>query len=304
MASFFWMPALYEQKYIVFARSIVSNPLDYFIQYTNYWLLGISGIVVSGIMLFGRIKHQLLFYMLLTGIVCMLMATSVTSFIWHSRALSTLFQFPFRLLSVSLFTTAWLTALFIDSQKKYVIPIGVAFILLWTIHLNSIYRGIQYEYQPESFYTSNEATTTVQNEYMPKWVSTPPINRAETRMEILKGSGTIHENSLTTQYMDVVVDAKENSVLQINMMYYPGWGVTVDGELATIDYKNDFGVIRVDVPQGQHRVIASFRETISRFIADMCSLVVSVLFVIAVTIYVKRKKKNVQKTLRKVKKTA
>lgn len=304
MASFFWMPALYEQKYIVFERSIISNPFDYFIKNTNIWLLGISGIIVSAILLIRRTKHQLLTYMLLIGIFSMVMATSLTSFLWHTKLLGVLFQFPFRLLSLSLFTMAWLTALYLDSLKKFLLPASIALILLWTLHLNSIYRGISYEYHPDTYYSTNEATTTVHDEYMPKWVTVSPINRAETRLEILKGSGNIRENQVTTENIDVVVDAKDESILQINTMYYPGWGVSVDGELATIDYKNDLGLIRVTIPAGVHHVIASFRETISRFIADMCSLVISIIFVIVSILYLKRKKKIAQKTVKKTKKSS
>jgi len=75
-------------------------------------------------------------------------------------------------------------------------------------------------------------------------------------------------------------------------MYYPGWGVTVDDQLVPIDYKNEFGLVRVIVPSGDHRVIASFRETISRFVADIFAFASIVLFIVLTTVFMVSKKKK------------
>ena len=56
-------------------------------------------------------------------------------------------------------------------------------------------------------------------------------------------------------------------------MYYPGWGVTVDGNPVTFDYKNENGLMQFPLARGEHHVIASFRETITRFIADIISVI-------------------------------
>lgn len=282
MASFFWMPAIYEQKYIVFGRAIISNPADYFIQYKTLWLVGLSGIAAALLTILARPKIRMVPFFVSVLTISLFMSSSLSAFLWNSRVMSSLLQFPFRMLSVSLFAVAWLTACSLEVFRKYWIPVGIIFVAIWVIHLRVVFTGIRYEYQPEEYYTTNEATTTVKDEYMPKWVLKAPLNRAPDRVELLKGSGTIDVNKLTTQYFDMAVHANEQSILQINTMYYPGWGVSVDNQLTPIDYKNDAGLIRVVIPAGEHRVIANFRETISRFIADICSFVAIVLFLAAV----------------------
>ena len=138
-------------------------------------------------------------------------------------------------------------------------------------------------------YTTNEGTTTVKDEYMPRWVVRKPGVRASNRIMFYSGQGEIEEKVVTTQTIDVVVHALESSVVQINTVYYPGWGATLDNEPVSIQYKNDQGLIRISVPPGDHRLIASFRETISRFVADGVSLAFLVWYMVTIVRH-KRKK--------------
>lgn len=292
MASFFWIPALYEQKYIVFSRAVVSNPMEYFVQYKSLWLLGLSGIIAWIFLVVRRVKQQSLSMFLWALVVGVIMAIPVSAPLWHVRIFASLFQFPFRFLSLALFASAWLTACLLQNVKKYTWLFGIGFILIWVIHLRIIYFGIQNEYHPDSFYTTNEATTTVQNEYMPRWVSVLPTKRADQRIEFIQGSGHIENSTVSTQNINLLVDAKEQSILQINTMYYPGWGVSIDNQPVIIDYKNDMGLMRVTIPTGEHHVVASFRETISRFITDIFSFIVFTIYCIWIIIRVLKKKKK------------
>jgi len=290
MSAFFWIPALYEQKYVVFPLIEVSNPAVYFILYKTLWLIGFASIVSLLLSIVGRVKKEMFVFFTVLLLSSLFLSTSFSSFIWQIRLVNSLFQFPFRMLSVTIFASAWLIACCVEVFRKYWIPIAILLIALSIIHIWVLYPPIQYEYQPDSYYRTNEATTTVKNEYMPRWVTAVPEQRASSRFEIDKGSATIVVNTMTTQYFDLSVHANETSVLQINTMYYPGWGVTVDDQLVPIDYKNEFGLIRVTVPSGDHRVIASFRETISRFVADVFAFASIVLFIVSTIVFIVSKK--------------
>ena len=54
MVTFFWFPALYERKYVVFDAVQVANPAAYFITVPRVMLLGFSGIVAACIAIFIR----------------------------------------------------------------------------------------------------------------------------------------------------------------------------------------------------------------------------------------------------------
>lgn len=146
--------------------------------------------------------------------------------------------------------------------------------------------------EPEGFYTTNEATTTVADEYMPKWVSYKPMIHAAERLFIYNGNGLIIPNTVTTQTIDVTVQAAETSIVQINTIYYPGWGATLDETKVLIDYSNNQGIMRIRVPAGRHHLIVSFRETISRFLADVVSMGSVAFYVVLIIISASRKRKK------------
>jgi hypothetical protein len=99
-----------------------------------------------------------------------------------------------------------------------------------------------------------------------------PTQHAYQKLIFYQGAGTFEFRKISTQSLDVIVRAAQDSIVQINTVYYPGWGVTLDDAAVRIDYRNSQGLMRVAVPQGTHRLIAGFRETISRFMADNISL--------------------------------
>ncbi len=132
--------------------------------------------------------------------------------------------------------------------------------------------------RPIGYYTTNEGTTTVHDEYMPKWVTKPPLSRALNAYEFISGDAMVVANSVNTQLIDISISAKQQSMLQINKLYYPGWGVTVDGVLVPVEYRPGDGTMRVIVPQGEHRIVANFRETMLRFAADVLSGIFGIIY--------------------------
>lgn len=274
MVSFFWVPALHERKYVVFDSVDVSSPSQYFITVKNWLLLGISGIAAAAGSLLTPVSHKKernVFIVLL--ILTIGIALPISNVLWNIPVFSHIIQFPYRILSLTVFLDAWLMA-YVFSHSKNGMRVGLTVFFagagLWTL-VPSL-QSIRYMNVPEGYYTTNEATTTVQDEYMPVWVTDKPTQRAYDKLIFYEGAGTFDVKTLTSQSVDVVVHAAGDSVIQMNTIYYPGWGVTVDNAPVTIDYKNNRGVMRVSVPQGTHHLVAGFRETISRFIADAASL--------------------------------
>ena len=274
MATFFWFPALYERKYVVFDSVQIADPAAYFIRISNIMLLGFSGILAASVAVFTRKQFagEKIFF-LLSFVITLFMVLPFSSFFWRSEFLAHIIQFPYRLLSLTVFIGCWLAGYVLEYQKPLLrlLLIGVfGAIGIWSSVL--CLQKIQYTDLPDGYYTTNEATTTVRDEYMPRWVSEKPAQRANPKLIFYQGAGTFEINKISSQSIDVTVTANQDSVIQINTVYYPGWGVTLDNAAVRIDYRNNQGLMRVAVPQGTHRLTAGFRETISRFLADNISL--------------------------------
>ena len=54
------------------------------------------------------------------------------------------------------------------------------------------------------------------------------------------------------------VDMATPGAVQIDVYYFPGWSVAVDGQPAAIRPSSPTGAILVDVPAGEHRIDARF----------------------------------------------
>ena len=115
---------------------------------------------------------------------------------------------------------------------------------------------------------------------MPRWVQVIQTTRASKKVEVHSGDATYFSGKETPQYIDGIVEARSDSIVQINTIYYPGWGVTIDGKLIAIDYTNTHGVMRVNVSAGSHRLEASFRETGFRLITDIISFAFGVMYLV------------------------
>lgn len=289
LATFFWFPAIFEQRYVVFPSVTVSDPVQYFISLSNAWLLGPAFLVTAILVLTRKRRRDTRneHFFLVSFFVSLFAALPVSTFLWKGIIVS-LFQFPYRFLSLSLLPGAWLTAYVFSRLEKrnlFIPVLGVFGGIAFAASVPQISRIIFVE-RPDGYYTTNEATTTVANEYMPRWVREIPTHRSYERIEFYTGRGTIEKRTVKTQRILVGVNSEDPSILQINSLYYPGWGVAVDGIPVRIDYTNNQGVMRIAVPAGKHSVQAEFRETVPRFLADVVSggafIVWLVIFVFAI----------------------
>ena len=191
-----------------------------------------------------------------------------------------LFQFPYRMLSVTVIVSSFLVASALNFLHGNKLKLMTAvFIGVWAIIAIQLFLKIAPTSQPESYYTTNEATTTVANEYMPIWVHEIPQNRPPTPLEFLKGKGTFEHTVETTDRISTNVHAIEDSIIQINTIYYPGWGAMLDDARAQIRYNNPLGVMQIPVAKGNHDLNVEFRETIPRFIATSISFIITVAYV-------------------------
>ena len=280
MASFFWAPALYERKYVIFDSIAVANPFEYFITVHSVWLVGVPGFIGAIVSLVaGKKLRKEKFLMLCMMGITLFMVIPISSFIWKSEVLSHIMQFPYRFLSLALFIGAWLIAFAVSYSRRIVAVI--LFVIVIGFGIRSVYTahaGVSTVKEPEGYYTTNEATTTVANEYMPRWIAVLPTDHVAKRLEFYGGQGSFTQKNVNSQLVDVVVHAAEPSVVQVNTLYYPGWGASLDGQKVIIEYKNPMGIMRIPVPAGDHRLIVSFRETVSRFVADVVSLLSGIAF--------------------------
>ncbi len=281
MTTFFWLPAIIEQTYVVFRSATVANPSEYLLKGLEISRVGLAFVVFALILM---IKHEVkqrvpFFICVLCGIVILTLPISAP--VWKLTILKTYVQFPFRFLSLGLFVGPWIVAFALQRLRGgWRVAATVLIAILWLHSVGDAFRSIRFTQEVEGYYTTNESTTTVHDEYMPRWVVMKPKTRPRERMEFINGSGRFDYRTVSTQLIDATVDAHTDSIIQINTIYYPGWGASLNDRKVVIDYNNDAGVMRIAVPKGTYRLIVAFRETVSRFAADVVSIIAFILFLV------------------------
>lgn len=290
MASFFWIPAISDLSYTRFSQTSVSQWNNYFV---NQELIGLPTIfiflLIFVLFIIQKIKlskHRLTLLLFVFGLISLFFSTSLSAPLWSILPVSFI-QFPFRFLSVTILSVAFLAACALSVlSKKLKIVAGLIILLLVIISSRPFITPSQFFDKGEGFYATNEGTTTVQNEYMPKWVKVKPIERFKERVEIIEGNAKIANLTFNSKKTIFDVSSLSDSKIRVNTVYFPGWKAFIDGEESVIHYNNDLGVMDLSVPKGEHKIRFTFTETPLRLFVDIISIVS--FFVLILSIKIKR----------------
>lgn len=285
ISSFFWISAFFDLKYTIFSEIQVSEWSKYF---SNLSLIGISTFFVFVLTIIFFImgiiklsKHRLTGIFLAIGILSLFFASSFSSPLWNVLPVSFI-QFPFRFLSITVVCIAFLSAVIVNELKgdRKIIVIIVCFVFLGFSAMPHINPIVFFD-KGDSYYSTNEGTTTVKNEYMPIWVKNNPENHYKNKVEVLEG--TISDLEIRPNSINFVASADEDRQITINTIYFPGWKVFIDSNKSKIDHDNDKGIIKFNVAAGTHKIEAYFSETPTRLVSNIISAVsVLVLFMVVI----------------------
>lgn len=299
ISAFFWVPAFLEGKYTL--RDIVTGneALTRFVDFRNIiystWSYAGTGqfsvqlgilqwIVVLffpfvAILLFKNGKNfiPIYFFTFIYFILSLFLMLSGSSFIWNHFTILEKFQFPWRFLSVSVFTSAILGAFFVsvfpDKLKSSVMIV----IAIFAIFFSKDYLKAQgYVLRPESFYTSIYNGTTDTGESSPIWSVRFMENRPKDDVEIIDGKAKFLKISKTSINHKYEINVESSSAgIRENTVFFPGWKVYIDGkENRDIQFQDGHnrGVIVFYVEKGKHIVNVVFEDTGLRKVANIISI--------------------------------
>lgn len=110
--------------------------------------------------------------MVILVIISLFFASPLSLFFWQHLPLSQLVQFPWRFLALTTFAFA----IFVAQLPKKMAILTTILVVIFALP----YLKVERTFKSESFYTTNDDTTTVKREYMPRWVKIDPTNRPPT----------------------------------------------------------------------------------------------------------------------------
>lgn len=290
LSSFFWIPALYDQQFTVFGKTIVSNFSQYFLTVNQYGLVGIISVSIfaAAVYIFYK-KHtfETLFFILIT-LFSIFFSLKYSSTLWPLLHLDTYVQFPFRFLSLTALSIGFLAAFCVGNMKKQKLLGGILLIALVYLSSWQYFYPSVYQYYPDTFYSTNQDSTTVHNEYMPIWVKQLPT--VQEKVSITNGSiSNIQDNGSRLSFK---TEATTSAKLTISSVYFPGWVVFIDGKKQIPYAQQTTGFVTFPIAQGNHAIRVTFTETPIQMAADGISLLSgSILIILLVKGLISKKKK-------------
>lgn len=270
MSSFFIIPAVVELKYTNFSKIQISNINDYF---ANLDLIGVSSLIILFISVMivylKKIKTKEVYLFIVLSIISVFLSLSISSSVWNFLP-GSLIQFPFRVLSYLVLSIAFLSAfvLSIFEDKKKIITLLLIFTLFFS-SLNFLIPEEKFD-KGDDYYSTNEATTTVKDEYMPVWVKEKPNTHFGKKVELV--GGEVSNLIYNSKRIYFETNGYEG-IARINTIYYPGWHAEINGTTLDISFDNALGVMEVNLPKRENKIEFKFTETPLRLFSDLISIV-------------------------------
>jgi hypothetical protein len=233
----------------------------------------------------------LLFFVSLLFAASVFMTIPASKFIWDSVAPLWYLQFPWRFLEfTALFSSLLAGSIVVASTKpviKTILIMGMATGLL-VVNAKLFAPQELYSWANDTVltspYESKWAVSSTSFEYMFKDTTVKKTDLGTITVDIgkatiatdrfvsLEGDFTVQKSNFTADKFSLTGSGSKTSILRININYFPGWKVWIDGEETAIVHDNHLSLITISVPAGLHVITGRFTNTGVRQIGNALSL--------------------------------
>lgn len=287
-ASFFTIPAIHDLKYVRLSQINVADAVDHLVPPSKLlispWNYGPSpsssdgfspqiGILSALIFslsvilnLRGKINRKVLLAQALF-IGCLVMILPISKHFWNLQLLNNSVQYPWRLLAVIVFITAILTAYVLSKFQKQTLfaPLVIIFSIVSVL---PYIRPQEFVTRADGYYSTNESTTTIRDEYLPIWAKSD-LQRVYSK--ILPGTYSTSSEIIDHANYSFLATSEGDENLKVATVYYPGFVASIDGLKTPITNDHD-GLIQVKLPRGEHKVIIKYSKTPVQVASELLSL--------------------------------
>ncbi len=219
-------------------------------------------------------------FTLLVGAIFFMLPPS--RFFWDHLPLLPFVQFPWRFLLLTVSALAVMSAITLhelartNKWSEAIKTVLAALLIAMTLFIAKDQWHINQSATPKTIAgDALQGSTTWADEQATHWFLPKPNKIPDQKIEFVNKAGKfVVQKWFTGKHIYSVVVPQETVVVE-NTMYYPGWEISVDGHMVTIDYQNAQypGRITYPVTAGEHQVVARFTETPLRKCMDVISLI-------------------------------
>ena len=312
LSAFYWLPALAERGYAQIDRWMLGGdavateylvPLTRLVQSTlafDYWKSWIPALPMVTALLIGigilalpltyRAPQRGGHFWAILVVIPLLLLLIVSRPLWESVAIMRYIQYPWRLLGLASLCAAFLGAsifvwLRLAHTRGWLVAVAISGVLLyaalhdleeraqhWGMFSDAqVNEAVLYDlgrgnYQLHADYQPAVMTADVPEMSLPAPAADsgglPPVAVAPEVQVSEEGPALI----------ELQVHTPAAITLRLPRISFPGWQIRLDGQAAKAEPSGPWGLLSVDLPAGDHRVVARFGETPLRVAADIVSL--------------------------------
>jgi hypothetical protein len=218
------------------------------------------------------------------GAWCVLFSVLMLSgseWFWETLPLMKYVEFPWRMLAPASFCLALAAggaAQGLSASAPWRRPaLAAAMALLILPNLRHIapagYQAVDLrQWTPEQIAQRGISVTT-RNEYEPRWAEMAVPRSNSVRVVAGWAQGELLRQS--PAYWSGPVQAASGSTIEISTFFFPGWEARINGRQVPMEAAQDSGLIRLQVPAGEHRLDLKFGRTPVRAAADTMSVLMA-----------------------------
>lgn len=209
-----------------------------------------------------------------------LFATHARSFyLWNFIPTLAYVQFPWRFLSLAILASGGAAAslLGVLPTQKWKFSLAAAIMML-AVGFNFAY------FRPVSWFTymtdqiklsgadwrSQVGATLL--DYLPRTAEVEPLDLAPEQAEVIGGLAFLTKIEKTSRTFSFKAQVKEDAVLEIPVIDFPGWTVFVNGEKVDHGNTNRLGRIQLGLEEGNYLIEGKFGNTPVRTAGNLISL--------------------------------
>ncbi len=262
-----------------------------------HWLFALLTLVIAFFQRRSKEKKQLLPILCFFGLVGLggaFMSHQRSVFLYNRIPALSYLQFPWRFLTIIIFSFSVLVGGITKYFKKY-LKVVVFLSLFVVIFFNApyftprIWFKINDQEKLSGASLQNQVTASIYD-YLPIYAKAPPATAAPDYPEAVGGEIEVLSFEKGTDWekgeIRVISDGAQ---VKLPLFYFPKFEVLVDGELVAIDHQNDLGLITFWVDEGVHDFEVELKNTPVRTVGDLISLS-SIIFIIGWSLYEKKNK--------------
>lgn len=304
LSTFFWLPALSEQKYthgdLFIGNKYLSNfprleqlvysPWGYGAEISKPGGLSaqigplyLTVILLSLFLLFriNKLRTNLNFWLIIF-LISTYLSLPYSKFIWANIKLLQKFEFPWRFIAFASFAAAVIAGFVFDNIKNKSIKYLMLIILF--ISIIPMMKTNGYEVYQDDFYLNYRHSsefgiaTTI-------WTAGDPTSVPQNQIEVISGVANVANLNKKRLYRRYTVYAQTDAEILDNTLYYPGWIVLANDIKVPIQFQNPLhrGLITFKIPKGDNEIVVKFTDTKTRKLSNYISLFSIILVSAAIT---------------------